>query len=98
MQRIELNPCSAPHPDTRCQESAVILLLVTLQDKSTQREENPTDEDMLLLDKVATLTQADNDAFSEMQAMYAHGKGLRVAHPIMCYSPVARPRKVKLTV
>ncbi|HLI90710.1 MAG TPA: transglutaminase domain-containing protein [Ktedonobacteraceae bacterium] len=55
-----------------------------------------SDEDEALLDRVATLTQADDKAFAEIQVLYEHGPGLRVTPPIMSYSPVAEPYEVAI--
>ncbi len=59
-------------------------------------EDEPNEEDKVLLDKVAMLTQAGGDAFEGMQTLYEHGRGLCVAPPVICYSPVAEPQEVIL--
>jgi hypothetical protein len=41
-------------------------------------ESQPTDRDLALLDKVAVLTQAGNEAFPEMRAIYENEAGLKV--------------------
>ena len=59
-------------------------------------EEAPNDEDLALLDKVAALTQAGNDAFPELQQIYEHGRGLKVTPVVMNFSPAAEPGEVTL--
>ncbi len=56
------------------------------------------DEDVPLLDSLAVLTQAGDEALPELQALYEQHAGLRVSPPIMKYSPVAEPCEVTLEV
>ncbi len=56
------------------------------------------EEDMALLDKLAIVTQAGSDGFAEQLATYENVDGLKVIPPVMCYSPVAEPRKVEFFV
>jgi len=58
--------------------------------------EKQTDDEWQLLDKVATLTQAGNDAFHEMQAIYEDEIGMKVPGIISCYSFVSEPSEVRL--
>lgn len=55
-----------------------------------------SDEDIPLLDHLAALTQAGDEALPELQALYEQHDGLRVSPPIMSYSPVAEPCEVTL--
>jgi Transglutaminase-like superfamily len=55
-----------------------------------------SDDDRVLLDKLATLTQGGNDTFAEMQAVYENDARLRVPPVIMKFGPVAEPCEVTL--
>ncbi len=55
-----------------------------------------TEEEWRLLDKVAVLTQAGNQAFTEMQAIHREEVGLRVPRAITSYSPVGEPSEATL--
>jgi hypothetical protein len=57
-----------------------------------------TEEEWRLLDKVAVLTQAGNEAFTGMQAIYEEEVGLKVPHMIKCYSPVSESHEVTLPI
>jgi len=58
---------------------------------------DPPDEDaMALLDRVAALTQAGDEAFDELRRVYAEEPGLRMPEVVKSYSPVAPPRKVRV--
>lgn len=54
------------------------------------------DEDIALLDHLAVLTQAGDEALPELQVLYEQYNGLRVSPPIMKYSPVAELCEVVL--
>lgn len=58
----------------------------------------PTEEDLVLLDRVARLAQAGNEAFDEMRAIYENDAGLKVPPVVRSYSPVAEPSEVVLAV
>jgi len=47
--------------------------------------ESPSTEDMALLDRVAVLTQAENDSFAELRALYEGNQQLRVPPVIISY-------------
>jgi hypothetical protein len=55
-----------------------------------------TDQEWRLLDEVATLTQAGNESFPEMQAIYEGNASLKVPRLIKTYSPVDGPGEVTL--
>jgi hypothetical protein len=57
-----------------------------------------TDEELRLLDKVAVLTQAGNEALSEMQTLCEAEANLKVPAVIMCYNPVGAPFEVTLPI
>ena len=57
-----------------------------------------TDEEWRLLDKVAVLTQAGNEAFAEMQAIYEAEAGLKVPRAVMCFNPVGKSSEVTLAI
>ena len=57
----------------------------------------PTEEDLVLLDRVAKLTQAGNETFDEMRAIYEQA-GLKVSPVVTSYSPVAEPSEVVLAI
>ena len=61
-------------------------------------EPEPTEEQLMLLDKVATLTQAGDEAFDEMRAVYEGEAVLRVPSVITCYSFVTEPSEVVLAI
>ena len=61
-------------------------------------EPEPTEEQLALLDKVATLTQAGNEAFERMRAVYEGEALLKVPSVITCYSFVNEPSEVMLAV
>lgn len=63
-----------------------------------QQEDILNDENSVLLDRAAELTQSGNDAFAGMQSFYENTPALRVSPTVMKYSPVTRPRKVKLEI
>ncbi len=54
------------------------------------------EENSALLDRAAALTESGSEAFAEMQSLYENTPDLRVPSTVMKYSPVARPKKVKL--
>jgi hypothetical protein len=58
--------------------------------------ETYTEEEWQLLDKVAVLTRAGNEAFAEMRAIYEEEIGLKVPPVVKCYSPVGKPSEVTL--
>ena len=60
--------------------------------------ETMIDEEWRLLDKVATLTQAGNEAFPEMQAIYEGNADLKVPRAVKSYSPVGEPSEVTLPI
>ncbi|MCC7130637.1 MAG: hypothetical protein B6D39_12420 [Anaerolineae bacterium UTCFX2] len=57
-----------------------------------------TDEELRLLDKVAALTQAGNEALSEIKTLYEAESGLKVPAVITCYNPVGAPFEVTLPI
>jgi hypothetical protein len=57
-----------------------------------------TDEELRLLDKVAVLTQAGNEALPEMQTLYEAEADLKVPAVITCYNPVGASFEVTLAV
>ena len=56
-----------------------------------------SEDDLALLDRLATLTQGGNNTFVEVQAVYEHDERLRVPPVVMNFSPVAAPGEVRLT-
>lgn len=54
------------------------------------------DDEYNLLDRVAVLTQAGNQAFIEMQATYREETGLKVPRVVESYSPVGGPGEITL--
>jgi hypothetical protein len=74
------------------------LLLWDIWGLMTKKIEMQTDEEWKLLDKVASLTQAGNDAFYEMQVIYKDEISLKVPEVISCYSFVRKPCEVRLRV
>jgi hypothetical protein len=61
-------------------------------------EGEPPGKDLDMLDRVATLTQAGNEAFDELQRLYEKEPNLRVPITVKSYSPVAPPRAVRVEV
>lgn len=59
-------------------------------------KEELSEDDLALLDKLATLTQGGNDTFDEIRAVYESDERLRVPPVVMNYSPVAEPSEVRL--
>jgi hypothetical protein len=59
-------------------------------------EEKLTEPDMPRLDKLALLTQGSDQAFAELQALYAQEPGLKVPQRVKSYRPVAAPSEVTL--
>jgi hypothetical protein len=49
-----------------------------------------------ILDSLAELLQAGDEAFAELQALYAQEAGLRVSQVIVCDTPLTPPHKVEL--
>ncbi|MGD1993303.1 MAG: transglutaminase-like domain-containing protein [Anaerolineae bacterium] len=60
-------------------------------------DEAPSTEDMVLLDRVAALTQADNEAFTELRALYENTGALRVPPVIISYVD-GQPHQVDLNL
>jgi hypothetical protein len=58
--------------------------------------EDPSPEEAMLLDHVAALTQAGNETFAELRALYEHTQRLRVPPVIFSYTG-DEPRRVDLT-
>lgn len=58
----------------------------------------PTEEDLLLLDGVAELTQAGNEGFCKMRLFYETEAKLKVPTVVTSYSPCDEPRSVELTI
>jgi hypothetical protein len=54
------------------------------------------EDDIALLDTLATLTQGGNETLAESQAIYEHDERLRVPSVIMKFGPVAEPSEVRL--
>ncbi len=61
-------------------------------------KEELNEDDLALLDKLATLTQGGNDTFDEIRAVYESDERLRVPPVVMNYSPVAEPSEVTLSM
>jgi hypothetical protein len=61
-------------------------------------EPEPSEEDLALLDEVATLTQAGDEAFDRMRAVYEGQAALKVPSVIKCYSFVTEPNEVVLAI
>jgi hypothetical protein len=59
-------------------------------------EPEPTEKQLTLLDKIATLTQASNEAFDSLQMIYESETEVKVPPVITCYSFVTEPSKVVL--
>jgi hypothetical protein len=57
-------------------------------------KEQNTAEKFSLLDKVAMLTLAGDEAFAQTRTLYERNNELRVTQPIVSYSPVAGPQQV----
>ncbi len=57
----------------------------------------PTEEQLMLFDEAATLTQAGDVTFDKMQALYEREDIFRVSPEITCYSFVSGPKKVQLS-
>ena len=55
-----------------------------------------SEDDLTLLDKLATLTQGGNDMFAEVLAVSENDERLRVPPVVMNFSPVAEPSEVRL--
>jgi hypothetical protein len=49
------------------------------------------DSDMPLLERLALLTQADDQAFAGLQAIYAQERGVKVPQVVKSYSPGGAP-------
>lgn len=61
-------------------------------------EKEPSKEDLALLDRVAALTQAGDDAFPEVCSVYETTPGLKVPSVVKSYSPATgEPGEVRLT-
>jgi hypothetical protein len=56
---------------------------------------NPPADDLVLLDRVATLTRAGNEAFAQLRAIYEHNQNLRVPPVIISYT-LAGPQRIDL--
>ena len=59
-------------------------------------DEHPSPDDTILLDRVAAVTQARNEAFPDLRAIYEHNQQLRVPPVIISYTG-AGTRRVDLT-
>jgi hypothetical protein len=59
-------------------------------------DEDPPADDLALLDRVAVLTQAGNEAFDELRALYEHNQQLHVPSTIISYTR-SGPRRIDLT-
>lgn len=57
-----------------------------------------TDEELRMLDEVATLTQAGNEALSELRSIYEAEADLKVPRVVKCYSPVGETADVRLAI
>lgn len=55
-----------------------------------------SEDDIALLDTLATLTQGGNETLAEAQSMYEHDGRLRVPSVVMKFGPVAEPCEVQL--
>jgi hypothetical protein len=58
--------------------------------------EDPSSEEAILLDRVAALTQAGNESFVELRALYEHDQRLRVPPVIFSYTG-DEPCRIDLT-
>jgi hypothetical protein len=58
----------------------------------------PTGRDLTLLDRVARLTQAGDEAFDEIRAIYEREAILKVPPVVTSYSPVGEPSEVTLPI
>ena len=61
-------------------------------------KEELSEDDLALLDKLATLTQGGNDTFDEMRTVYENDERLRVPPVVMNFSPVAEPSEATLSM
>lgn len=61
-------------------------------------EKDPGEEELALLDEVAVLTQARDEAFSQLRALYEREPDLKVPSVVNTYSPAAGPGKVALRI
>lgn len=61
-------------------------------------ERDPGEEELALLDEVAALTQAGDEGFSEMRAIYERTPDLKVPSVVNTYSPAAGPGQVGLKI
>lgn len=57
-------------------------------------DEGPAEEEMALLDRVAALTQADNESFTALRALYEGNEELRVPPVIVSYTD-GEPRQME---
>ncbi len=55
-----------------------------------------SEDDIALLDTLATLTQGGNETLAEAQSIYEHDERLRVPSVIMKFGPVSAPCEVRL--
>ena len=60
--------------------------------------ETHTDEELSLIDKVAVLTQAGNEALPEIGAIYEAEADLKVPRVVTSYDPVGEPHEVTLRI
>jgi len=58
----------------------------------------PTERDLALLDRVARLTQAGDEAFDEMRAIYESEAILKAPPVVTSYSPVGEPGEATLPI
>jgi Transglutaminase-like superfamily len=58
----------------------------------------PSEEDLALLDEVASVTQGGPAAYPRVRALYEGAPGLRVPERVMSFSPVAQPAEVTLAI
>jgi hypothetical protein len=70
----------------------------TVASEVTVSYARPIEEEWRLLDRVAVLTQAGNEAFAEMRAIYEEEIGLKVPRVIRSYGPAGEPREVTLPI
>ncbi len=59
-------------------------------------KEELSEDDIALLDRLATLTQGGNETLAEAQSLYEHDERLRVPSVVMKFGPVAEPCEVRL--
>ncbi len=70
------------------------LLIWDLWGLAEVEEGDLTEEQRALLDRVATITEASNDAFPTLRSTYQHSADLRVPPQVTSWSPATRDRRM----